>query len=198
MATPTEKRDEVCRLACTDVERALALARTIDAPWFRAQALGHVVRFIDAAQGVIADEAEGAADACEDDYQRSAVRSWIIYPLARAGEFEHAQAVLDRALPIAERAVPPASSAQALALLSGAACAISTEAMRSPLEMCLTIANSHRHWRIGQAMERAIAAMSYAEPAVASELVSRVEDYRLRRRLQRVVDGEQLTPQRSF
>jgi len=74
----TRQRDESCDLAKVRPLEALNKAREIPDPWFRAQALSWVARFIDTNPVSIAAEAGMAAADCDDDYKKSAVRAWEI------------------------------------------------------------------------------------------------------------------------
>jgi hypothetical protein len=119
------------RLARTDAGMALAKARSVSDPWFRAQALSWGARFTDDAVEPIAAEAAQAAAACVDDYGRSAVRAWEIAALAERGHTSSARKALTEAVATARRAQPTASRSEALLLLMEAAFLIDREAART-------------------------------------------------------------------
>lgn len=65
----TRQRDQVITLAKSDTALALALAREIIDPWFRAQALCWVTRFSASNTLAIASEAARASLECDDSYK---------------------------------------------------------------------------------------------------------------------------------
>ena len=81
----TSKRDQVIDFAKNNPGKALAMARSVSDPWFRAQELSKVTRFTDADPEPIAAKAAKEAAACEDDYKRSKAARvfdlWRLKPL---------------------------------------------------------------------------------------------------------------------
>ena len=153
--TATLQRDEAIKLAKTDAHKALAKARSVRDPWFRAQALSWGARFTDADPVPIAAQAATAAAACDDDYKKSAVRSWEIAALAERKCFEKAKKALREAIEIARQVQPSASRSEALLLLLQAAFMIDRDTAANvsvQLTQCCLIGD---HWRCKRAATHA-------------------------------------------
>jgi len=118
----TRMRDKVFRLATVDADAALHLARGVPDPWFRAQALAAVARWIEEHRvETVARESLASARSCDDDYKRAAVCVWPIRALLERGQEQPAIHALREARQCALAATPAASQAEALSgLLQGA------------------------------------------------------------------------------
>jgi len=128
----TLQRNHASTLAKSNPKKALDQARKVHEPWFRAQALSWVARFTDGDPVAIASEAARAAQECEDDYRKSAVRAWEVAALAERGSTAEARKSLSEALKLAKRIESVSSRSEALLLLMQAAFRIGRdEAMRA-------------------------------------------------------------------
>lgn len=77
--TPTGSRELAIRLASVRPNEALSVARRIEAPWFRCQALSHVARhWPDETYRGLLEEAIRAADDQDQIFNRIAVSAWPI------------------------------------------------------------------------------------------------------------------------
>lgn len=119
--TDTLVRDRVARLAKSEPVKALAAARKIADPWFRAQALAYVARYSEESTVAIANEAARAAKQGQDAYQQVAVRAWEVAALAETGHTAEARKSLSSAERASANITPVASRAEALFLLMQAA-----------------------------------------------------------------------------
>ena len=91
-----------------------------------------MARFTDGDPVAIASEAARAAQECEDDYRKSAVRAWEVAALAERGSTAEARKSLSEALKLAKRIESVSSRSEALLLLMQAAFRIGRdEAMRA-------------------------------------------------------------------
>ena len=153
--TATSQRDQAIRLAKTDTQKALAKARVVSDPWFRAQALSWTARFANESPQGIAGEAATAAAICRDDYQRSAVRSWEIAALAERKCLREARAALKESAKIARCVVPPSSRSEAILLLLQAAFLIGCEEAETIGEMLTEVCSATDHWRCKRALRDA-------------------------------------------
>lgn len=115
------QRDQASALAKSNPKHALAKAKDVSEPWFRAQALAWVARFTDSDPVATAKLAAKAASECDDDYKRSAVRAWEVAALAERDEPSHAERTLKAAVSVAEGVQPISSRSEALFLLFQAA-----------------------------------------------------------------------------
>lgn len=147
----THQRDHATTLAKSSPKEALAQARKIDDPWFRAQGLSWVARFTDGDPVAIACEAAKAARECDDDYKQSAVRAWEIAALAERGCLMEARKSLSDALALGKRADPMSSRTEALLLLLQAAFRIGRKEAGKVNEILQASCPVDAHWRCKRA-----------------------------------------------
>ena len=70
MSAATQQRDAAIRVAATDVKRAVSLARKIDDPWFRCQALAWSAWYADDSEfDAIVKKSVTSSLACEEPYR---------------------------------------------------------------------------------------------------------------------------------
>lgn len=122
--TPTMYRDQVAKIAKTNIEKAAEIADKISDQWFAAQAWSHIARYADKPLH-FARKAAKAALATKDDYCRSAVRAWEIAALAEREYFSEARQALTESVKIAESIEQAGSKAESFLLLFQAAFKIS-------------------------------------------------------------------------
>ena len=149
----THQRDHVCNLAKSNPTKALAQARKIDDPWFRAQGLSWVARFVDGDPVAIAGEAAKAAQECGDGYKKSAVRAWEIAALAERGCVKEARKSLSAALALGKCVEPISSRSEALLLLLQAAFRISRDEAQKVDEILRASCPADGHWRCQRAVQ---------------------------------------------
>lgn len=148
----TLQRDHASTLAKSNPKKALAHARNIHEPWFRAQALSWVARFTDGDPVAIAAEAARAARGCEDDYKKSAVRAWEIAALAERDCMTVARKSLSEALALARCVEPMSSRSEALLLLVQAAFRIGRDEATRAYEILKASCPVEAHWRCKRAV----------------------------------------------
>jgi hypothetical protein len=142
----------VATLAKSDPKKALVQACKVNEPWFRAQALSWVTRFTDGDSVAVASEAAKAAQECDDDYQRSAVRAWEVAALAERGCPREARKSLLEALALAKGVEPMSSRSEALLLLLQAAFRIGQDEAQSVYEVLKVSCPVGEHWRCKRAV----------------------------------------------
>ena len=147
----TLQRDQASALAKSNPKQALAKAKSVSEPWFRAQALSWVARFTDADPIPLAKMAAKAASECDDDYKRSAVRAWEIAALAERSLVAESRKALKAAMRVAESVIPVSSRSEALFLLYQAAFSISREEASSVLGRLDDLCPDEEHWRCRRA-----------------------------------------------
>jgi hypothetical protein len=143
----TSQRDHASTLAKSNPQKALALARQVNEPWYRAQALSWVARFTDGDPVAVACEAAKAAGECEDDYQKSAVLAWEIAALAERDCKKEARKSLNAALMLGKCIAPASSRSEALLLLLQAAFRIGRAEAESVYEILKASCPVDEHWR---------------------------------------------------
>lgn len=197
--TPTQLRDRAMHLAKADPDAALRLAREVPAPWFRAQALAAVARWI-AAPNVetTAAEALSAASACHDDYQRAAVAAWPIRALLERGHVDSAAAALAVARARALAATPCGSRAEALLDLLQAAWSLGAEARRTLVEDLCTAHEQDSFWRVTRALADALAMVRATEPDLTERILARLPESPARARIERALARHAARTPRSY
>lgn len=148
----TLQRDHANTLAKSNPKKALAQARKVNEPWFRAQALSWVIRFTDSDPIAVASEAAKAARECEDDYEKSAVRAWEIAALAERACTKEARKSLNDALTLAKCVEPISSRSESLFLLLQAAFRIGRDEARQVYEILTVSCPVNEHWRCKRAV----------------------------------------------
>ena len=148
----TLQRDHAGTLAKSNPKNALAQARKVNDPWFRAQALSWVARFTDGDPVAVASEAAKAARECEDDYKKSAVRSWEIAALAERDCTTEARKSLSDALALGKGVEPMSSRSGALFLLLQAAFRIGQDEAKGVYEILRASCPVEKHWRCKRAV----------------------------------------------
>lgn len=191
----TQQRDRATDLAKTNTARALVVARAIPDPWFRAQALAAVARHVDGDPTRIAREAGKAALACDDAYQRAAVRSGEIAALAERGQKTSARKALAAARKTADQATPANSRAEALLLLLHAAARIGVGESVGVAEALRGIVGSG--WRSDRGVREAAGVPAALDPAAATAFVAGIGDAALRAKCEAIVASGGCAP-RSF
>lgn len=145
------QRDRVIALTKSSPRKALDQARKVAAPWYRAQALAWVARFIDCDPTAVASEAATAARECEDDYKKSAVRAWEIAALAERNCKTEARKSLSDALALASCVEPISSRSEALFLLLQAAIRIGQADAKRAYDTLRASCLVDEHWRCKRA-----------------------------------------------
>jgi hypothetical protein len=148
----TLQRNNACTLAKSNPKKALAQARKVNEPWFRAQALSWVARFTDGNPVAIACEAAKAAQECEDDYKKSAVRAWEIAALAERGCAREARKSLSDALALGKCVEPMSSRSEVLLSLLQAAFRINRDEAERVYEILKASCPVNEHWRCKRAV----------------------------------------------
>lgn len=148
----THQRDHASTLAKSNPKKALAQARAVADPWFRAQALSWVARFTDGDPVAVASEAAEAARECEDNYKKSAVRAWEIAALAEREFTTEARKSLSEALALGKCTEPKSSRSEVLLLLLQAAFRIGQDEAGKAYEFLKASCPIDEHWRCKRAV----------------------------------------------
>ena len=151
--TPTQCRDQVAKLAKTDVEKATKIAEEITDPWFRSQAWSYLARYADRPLQFSRKAAKSAALG-KDNYQRSAVRAWEIAALAERNYLIQARRGLAEAVELARAVETVSSRSEALILLFQAAFKISVTDANFVADVLRQTCMSD-HWRAKRARKDA-------------------------------------------
>ena len=189
----TKQRNAVARQAKTDSRAALKAAREITDPWYRAQALAHVLRYCEDRPTPIANEAADSAACCSDPYKSTAVRAWEIAALAERSERDEADTRLRAVMTRIAEVTPSSSRSEALLLLLHAASRISGDAATTVAAAIVRTSNADSHWRCQRAVVDAIGVLHYLSPESAIRLSEHISDAKLKSKsVKRMAAGESL------
>ena len=197
--SPTEARGRVWRIAPRDSGEALRIARAIDDPWFRCQALAAAARFAaEADVEEVAREALRAGAAAGDGYRSAAVAAWPIRALVERGRLELAAASLGEARARALAASPNSSRAAALLTLLEGSWGLGMPVRRQLIEDLLALHASDGFWRIRRSLVDALVLLATEDRDLARQLAGQIEDQGCRRRFETVLEARREVGPRSF
>jgi hypothetical protein len=119
--TPRLQRNRVTAMARAKPDEALKLARSIDDPWFRCQALGIAAVHVPDrhSRKVAIDDAFSAANELDEPTRVVTVSSWPVKALALAGLMASVSAEVARLLQVVATESSPVRRADALRYLLG-------------------------------------------------------------------------------
>lgn len=199
MNPSTELRDRAFLLAEANARSALAIARSVPDPWFRAQALAAVARWIDEfSVGIIAAESLAAAEACADDYQRAAVSAWPIRALAERGCLREANEALAAARQRALLAEPAGSRAEALMSLLEGGWLLGASNRRQLVSDLLELQAASGHWRAARALVDALGMLARVDRSMAEDLASTIRDDKCRTKALAAISAGDCRPRSYF
>ena len=118
----TRDRDRAAKVAEQDYRAALSIARQIEDPWFRCQALSFAARHCPdtSTKSEILSEAFQAAEALSEPNRRVSVASWPVGVLAASDMEEQLAAKVENLLVEISQEPSPVRRGDALSLLLGA------------------------------------------------------------------------------
>ena len=199
MNPSTELRDRASLLARSNARSALPIARSVPDPWFRAQALAAVARWIDDfSVSVIAEESLAAAAACRDDYQRAAVAAWPIRALVERGCLREASEAFAKARQVALLAEPAGSRAEALLLLLQGAWSLGARWREQVVSDLFELQAASGHWRAARNLVDAFAMMSTVDRRAAEQVVATILDDKCRRKALAAISAGRRGPREFF
>ncbi len=199
MNPSTELRDRASLLARANARSALAIARSVPAPWFRAQALAAVARWIDDfSVGIIAAESLAAAADCADDYQCAAVSAWPIRALAERGCLREANEALVTARQRALLAEPAGSRAEALHSLLEGGWLLGASHRRQLVSDLFGLQAASGHWRAARALVDALGMLAGVDRRAAEDLASTIRDEKCRTKAFAAISAGDRRPRSYF
>jgi hypothetical protein len=188
----------VTRLAPTDPEGAARLARSIDVPWFRSQALAWAARFAaDDQLEPLIKEALYVSYSESDPYRTVATGAWSLRALVERGRPTSARRTLDDLLVLVPAIEPTASRAEALFLVWQAVFTLGQDARSQLLDVLLSNCRPNDSWRVGRIYQD-IAWMLCKEKEAAERVLAAMPEGRWKRQAKRRVDGGQALEPRQF
>jgi hypothetical protein len=188
MNVSTQRRDRVAAIARTKPDEALALARSIDDPWFRCQALSiAAVHTRDRrSQKRAIDDAFSAATELHEPNRVVTVSSWPVKALALAGRESRIASEVARLVQLLTAEPSPVRRADALRYLLGSVStappAVARHVAREFAAACLVpLQNGKRNRKGESSLEECLPGIARIDPAFAQALLSRLESPRSER-----------------
>jgi len=153
--TPTAARALANRLASDQPERALSVARDIEAPWFRCQAFSQIGRYWpDEDYDRLLAEAVRAADMASEVYQQVAVSAWPVRAYLERGAIDSARALLAKYTDASTAIANLGSRSEALFLVFQAAKPFAPNLWQPIFDALVDAAEPSMSWRQGRASKR--------------------------------------------
>jgi hypothetical protein len=187
-------RGEVDRLAPTDVDRALAIARGIRDPWFRCQSLAMVARFLDdRRRPAVLSEAFKAADELDEPNRIVTVASWPIEVLVEFGPRDRLHQTVDRLLGVIATESHSLRRADALNMVLHRVWPVTDVRIQVLGQFRAACAAGHG-WRRDRLLRWTAQRLAEVDLAGATELVAMIEEDKIRRRAAREVAAAAASP----
>jgi hypothetical protein len=197
--TPTADRDLACRLAASDSDGALSVARRIPDAWFRAQALACVARY--AAEPLVeglANEALQSSRQAGDAYRVVGSAAWPIRALLERDRQKTARQALTDVLAVTGEIAPLASRAEALKLLWEAAFPGGAGLRGQILANIREHITPDGHWRAARLYRCLAATLATEDPESADRLVASMPEGPAKGRTRHDREGGIAWPPRPF
>ena len=189
MSAGTKQRDRVATIAPKNASEALSLARGIEDPWFRCQALAIAavhVRDVRSRKSAI-DDAFSSASKLTEPNRIVTASAWPIKALVLAGEVStRLSSEIDRLLRVISTEPSPVRRSDALMYLlgsvSGAPAHISHPVAREFVGACFTLLENGRRNHKGESnLEVCLPGIARIDPAFADSLLKRFTPSRCER-----------------
>jgi len=195
MVVMTELRE----LAAKDLAAALAAANGKPVARARCQALAWVARYGPQDRvAEIARTALAAAQEADDPYHSLSASAWPLRALIERGHAQAADAAVGPLLVQSELVQPMASRSEGLFLVFQAIVAGEGSLWRTVLEVLIAASTPPRYWRQGRNIRDAVLIVAGRDAALASHTAARLEDAKLRGRLQRKLAAGVSAEPRTF
>ena len=197
--TPTGQRSLSEQLLMSDAERALVVARGIEDPWFRCQALstaGRVWRE-DAYEGLL-KEAVKAADSQENAYQRVTVSAWPIRAYLERGNVKPAKRLLEKYTPDARNIENMGGRSEALLMLLQAARPFAPDLWQLVFWALVQATEPSLAWRQRRNIRIAIKMVAEDHAQLAHEALARLTDEKTIAGINRDLHAGHYVEPRSF
>jgi hypothetical protein len=198
--TPTEARDGAIALAKADTSAARALARAIDDPWFRSQAMACIARFASEMEfPAILNEARESSWAATDKYKVVGSSAWRLRAMIERGKPDAAAAEMSELLACAAEIDHPVSRLEALFLLFQSVFEVE-RCRHAVLEALVAAAQVAMSWKAGYRLrEVALMLASAGYRDEVDQVIDAMAEGKYRRQaIEWIARGERQTPRPFF
>ena len=173
--TPTAARNLANQIAPDQPERALSVARAIDAPWFRCQALSQVARYWpDEKYDPILKEAVRAADSQDQVYNQVAVSAWPIRAYLERGNAPPAKKLLAKGAQASRAIENMGSRSEALFAIFQASKPFAIDLWQPIFWALVEAAEPALSWRQLRNLKNAVAMVASDNPGLAQQALEKL------------------------
>ena len=191
----TTERDIASRIAVTNFEKALPLARNVSDPWFRCQALAQAARFAPEKYVVrTAQEAIEAALMATDVYKKVAVTAWPLRALIERGHEKNAIELSSPILRLSAQTANPVSRSDALFLLWQAF--FPCEGHKSVFGALINSCNGH--WKADYVLRQVVLIWANEDQGEAQKLAASMREGKYKRQAKKRLDAGEKQQTRAF
>jgi hypothetical protein len=197
--TPTGQRQLSHKLAATDPEQALAIARGIKEPWFRCQALSQVARYWpgDAYERLLKEAVE-AADSQDDAYKRVTVSAWPIRAYLERGGPPPAKRLLEKYTAATGNIENMGGRSEALLMLFQAARPFSADLWKPVFWALVEAAEPSLAWRQRRNLRLAMKMVAADNPQLLQKALEQLSDEKTISAIKRDFEVGKLAEPRPF
>lgn len=196
---PTAARSLANRLAADRPEQALTIARAIDAPWFRCQALSQVARYWpDGNYDQILAEAVRAADAQDQVFHQVAVSAWPIRAYLERGNMPPAKKLLVKGIQASGTIENMGSRSEALFSIFQASKPFSDDLWQPVFVALVEAAEPALSWRQLRNLKSAVAMVNGDNPALAGRSLNKLSEHRNLSTIRRYLDKGIVAEPRAY
>lgn len=197
--SPTDRREQVSDLIARYPEKAASIARSIEDPWFKCQALACAARYWphdDYEQFL--REAVKAGDSQENWYNRVSVSAWPIRAYLERGNQHPTRALLKRYAEEAHNIDNMGGRSEALLLLLQAAKPFDRSLWEPVFHALVAACEPVLGWRQVRNIRSAIAMLAPDGAALAQEAIKRIKDEKTVRAIKRDIERGKTAEPRPF
>ena len=197
--TPTGQRQLAINLLASDPKKALSIARAIEDPWFKCQALAYVARYWpndDYEQ--LLREASKASDSQDNWYKRVTVSAWPIRAYLELGNLDPAKRLLTRSTEEASKIENMGGRSEALLMLFQAAQPFDQDLWEPVFHALVKATEPALAWRQTRNIRNAIAMVAADNPTLVQEAIKRLTNDKTVAAINRDIDNRKTAEPRTF
>ncbi len=179
-------KQQLARLAASDPQVALKVARALDDPWTACQTLGWVARFApEACVEAIVDEAIRAGRRAEDPYRIVGSAAWPLRALVERGRMDRLESVRPGVMSFALRIVSHASRSEAIFLIYQAVFPAGRRYWLTVFQELALASQPAIHWRQTRNIRDAVLMAAKEDPDFARDFRRDLRNARAKAQIER-------------
>ena len=195
----TDQRQLAHRLAGTEPDQALAVARKINDPWFRCQALSQVARYWpDGDYDRLLKEALKAANSQDDVYKQVTVSAWPIRAYLERGSPSSAKSILEKCVGAASSIGNMGSRSEALFMCFQAVKPGAADLWKPAFWALVKATEPALAWRQRRNIRDAVSMVAGDDPELVQSALSKLTDEKTISAISRDVENNRRAQPRPF